>query len=111
MRSDRERLEDILEMCRLIHEQVSGRRERLAADPVLQAAAQRWIGIIGEAAANVSSELRNAHPEVSWAGAIGMRQILIHGYFHMDLDVVWEVVERDAPALQAQVERILAELG
>lgn len=110
MRSDRERLEDILEMCRHLREQVAGRKDELAVDPVLQAAAQRWIEIIGEAAANVSTELRSARPEVPWSSAIGMRNILIHGYFHLDLEVVWRVVERDAPEIERLVSGILEEL-
>ena len=64
MRSDRERLEDILERCRLLREHVLPRIEDLDSDPVLSAATHHWIQIIGEAAANVSAELRATHPEV-----------------------------------------------
>jgi uncharacterized protein with HEPN domain len=77
---------------------------------VLLAAAEYWILVIGEAAANVSEELRAGHPEVPWSGPIGMRQILVHAYFGSDVDVVREVVERSAPELERQVEAILEEL-
>lgn len=110
MRSDRERLEDILERCNLLREHVAGRTEQLQTDPMLLAATHYWILIIGEAAAKVSSEFQRNHPEVPWRNAIGMRNILVHGYFHVDLDVMVDVVERDAPALAAHASRLLQEL-
>ncbi len=111
MRGDRQRLEDILEASRLIRERLSGRSSELAQDPILQAAAERLIEIIGEAAANLSSELREAYPDVLWRGPIGIRNILAHRYFGIDIDVVREVVEHDIPALEQQVREILDELG
>ena len=110
MRSDRARLEDILEMCRNLSEHVAGRADALASDPVLLAATQRWIEIIGEAAASLSDELRDAHPAAPWRGAIGMRNILAHGYFHVDIDLIRRVVEHDAPSIERDVARILGEL-
>lgn len=109
MRGDRERLEDILEMCRNLREHIGPRVESLADDPVLLAAAQRWIEILGEAAAGISEELRAANPSVPWRGAIGMRNILAHGYFHVDLDVLRGVIERDAPQLEEQISALLEE--
>ncbi len=97
-------------MCRLLREHVAGRTETLPSDPVLFAAAQRWIEIIGEASSNVSSTLRARHPEVAWQEAIGARNILIHGYFHLDLDILREVVDRDLPELERRIESILDEL-
>ena len=107
MRSDRERLEDILERCRLLDEHVSPRLDELESDPVLAAAAHYRIQIIGEAAANVSPELRAAHPDVRWRGPIGMRQIMVHGYFDSDAEVVREVVVRDIPELERQIQELL----
>ena len=75
------------------------------------AAATYWIAVIGEAAANVSSELRDRYPDVPWRGPIGMRHILVHAYFGSDEEVVRDVVLRSAPALAAQIEAILEELG
>jgi uncharacterized protein with HEPN domain len=110
VRSDRERLEDILERCRLLREYVLPRVDELESDPVLSAAAHYWVQIIGEAAASVSDELRAAHPEVRWRAPIGMRQIMVHGYFQSDLEVVRDVVVRDAPELERQIERLVDEL-
>jgi uncharacterized protein with HEPN domain len=77
---------------------------------VLLAASQRWIEILGEAAAGLSTEFRAAHPEVPWRGAIGMRNILAHGYFELDLAILRAVLERDAPVLERDITAILQEL-
>ncbi|MHB1244280.1 MAG: HepT-like ribonuclease domain-containing protein [Gaiellaceae bacterium] len=110
MRSDRERLADILECCALLGEHVSSRADRLLEDPVLLAATQHWLQTIGEAASHVSQGLRERYTDVSWRGVIGMRQILVHGYFHVDIDVVRRVLEEDLPKLERHVMSILKDL-
>ena len=97
-------------MCGLLRDHVSGRTDALASDPVLLAAAQRWIEIIGEAVANISPALRAAHPQIPWQEAIGTRNILIHGYFHLDLDILREVVDHDLPELERQIQAIVEEM-
>lgn len=97
-------------MCGHLRAHVAGRTHELATDPVLLAATQRWLEIIGEAAANVSAPVREAHPEVAWRDAIGMRNILGHAYFHLDLDVLRDAVETDVPELREHVVRIVEEL-
>ena len=69
-----------------------------------------WIEIIGEAARGVGHKVRTAHPEVPWRVITNMRNRVSHGYFDIDLDVVWNTVTRDLPKLQESVTRILAEL-
>jgi uncharacterized protein with HEPN domain len=78
LRADRDRILDMVEMCELLIEHASEER-RLADDPVTQAAAQRWIEVLGEAASHVSDDLKLAHPEVAWREIIGVRVILAHG--------------------------------
>lgn len=78
-------------------------RAVLGIDPVVQAAAQRWIEVLGEAASHVSDELRNAHPVVPWRDIIGTRVILAHAYFHIDQDIIGRVVDRDIPALRTHL--------
>ena len=70
---------------------------------MIQAAAQRWIEVLGEAASHVSDETRQAHPEIPWREIVGTRVILAHAYFHIDQDVIGQVGERDAPALRSQL--------
>src|SRR5580658_7781748 len=85
-------------------------RMRFDADELLQNAALHWIEIIGEAARGVSDKVRDAHPEVPWRVITDMRNRVSHGYFDIDLDVVWNTVTRDLPKLQESVTLILAEL-
>jgi uncharacterized protein with HEPN domain len=69
------------------------------------------LQIIGEAARALSSDLKHQHPEMPWSKIIGMRNILVHDYFGIDVDVVWAVVERDLPGLKLQIETILQQVG
>ena len=100
MRDDSARVNDILEMCDRVIDQIGRDHERFTTDQLVQAAAQRWLEIIGEAAAGLSEEFRTTHPEVAWRDLIGMRNILAHGYFHVDLDIVWVAITRDVPHLR-----------
>ena len=68
----------------------------------------RLLEIIGEASRGISEEIRLAHPEIAWKKMTGMRDRLIHGYFDVNLDVVWETVTQDIPPLIAQLEKSLA---
>lgn len=82
MRDDEARVLDIVETCDQLIDHVAGDRDRFESDPVVQAAAQRWLEIIGEAAARLSDEFKRDHPEVAWRDLVGMRNVLAHGYFH-----------------------------
>ena len=68
----------------------------------------RLLEIIGEASRGISEEIRLAHLEIAWKKMTGMRDRLIHGYFDVNLDVVWETVTQDLPPLIAQLEKLLA---
>jgi uncharacterized protein with HEPN domain len=109
VRSDRDRLLDMLEMCDLLIAHASD-HETLATDPVVQAAAQRWIEVLGEAATHLSEELRSAHPEIPWREIIGTRVILAHAYFHVDQDIIGDVVKRDVPAIRSDLQAIVDSL-
>jgi uncharacterized protein with HEPN domain len=109
VRGDRDRILDMLEMCELLLEHAADERQ-LAQDPVTQAAAQRWIEVIGEAASHVSDELKLAHSDVAWREISGIHVILAHGYFHIEDDIIGNVVAGDIPTLQAQLQAILASL-
>jgi len=71
----------------------------------------RLIEIIGEAAANVSKDGRQELPNLPWGTIIGMRNRLIHAYFDINLDIVWETVENDIPPLILELEKFLADPG
>ncbi len=105
MRGDRDRILDMIEMCYLLLEHASDQRQ-LADDPVTQAAAQRWIEVLGEAASHISDEIKRAHPEVAWREISGIRVILAHAYFHIEHDIVGKVIDHDVPLLSTQLQLI-----
>ncbi|MCX6343951.1 MAG: DUF86 domain-containing protein [Armatimonadetes bacterium] len=77
------------------------------SDEIVQNAIMRMLEIIGEAARRVSQETRDAHADIPWAGMIGMRNRLIHEYFRIDAQKVWETIQEDIPALVALIEPLL----
>jgi len=81
----------MIDMCDLLLTYASD-QEQLATDPVVQAAAQRWIEVLGEAASRLSDDVRDSNPEIPWREIIGTRVILAHAYFHVDQDVIGGVV-------------------
>ena len=81
------------------------------ADKKTQAAVIRQIEIMGEAVKRLSPELTAAEPIIPWRQIAGARDRLIHGYFNVDLDAVWAMVEQDIPMLRTQILRIIASMG
>ncbi|HER20227.1 MAG TPA: DUF86 domain-containing protein [Chromatiales bacterium] len=79
-------------------------------DTEKQDAVLRQLQVLGEAARKVSSALRDAHPEVPWHKIAGMRNKVVHEYFVVDLEVVWETALVDIPAIGPALERIHGEL-
>lgn len=77
------------------------------ADHLRQDAAIRQIEVIGEAAKKLSSELKDRHPEIPWKDVVGMRDKLIHDYFGVDLDAVWDTIEKDVPQLKDKIRAII----
>ena len=71
----------------------------------------RNFEIIGEAAKQISPKLKQAHPNVPWRSVAGFRDVLIHQYTGVDLDEVWNIIERALPDLRRQIDAILTALG
>ena len=107
MRSDRERLLDILEAIDRIDAHKGEGRLVFDTDELLQIWFVHHLQIIGEAASRVSDEIRTQHPEVPWGQLIGMRHILVHGYFDVDLEIVWNAAQVNLIQLKEQLEDIL----
>jgi uncharacterized protein with HEPN domain len=80
-------------------------------DGKTQDAVVRNLEIIGEAVKKLSDAARAGRPQVPWKRIAGMRDKVIHDYFGVDLNLVWDVVERELPALRGHVEAMLSALG
>ncbi len=71
----------------------------------------RNLEIIGEAARQIPSEVRERYPEVPWRRVIGLRNVVVHEYFAVDVEIVWTVVRQSLPELKEALRRMMAELG
>jgi uncharacterized protein with HEPN domain len=86
---------DIVEAIDKIGQRASRDIDDFADDEMQQVWVIHHLQIMGEAASRVSENLRSQHPEVPWDKMIGMRHVPVHGYFQIDLDAVWAVMEKD----------------
>jgi uncharacterized protein with HEPN domain len=82
-------------------------RDDLDFDRMLNLSLVHLLEIIGEAAAGVSKEVKDKNSKIPWNGIIGMRNRLIHGYFDIDLDIVWKTVSEEIPSLVSELKKII----
>ena len=85
-------------------------RTDLDSDEKLALAIVRLIEVLGEAASRVTDEYRLAHPDLPWQAMRGVRNRLIHGYFDVDYDVVWQIVSTDLPILIPKLRNIVGSI-
>lgn len=101
-------LQDILTSIKLIEKRMKNvSYQEFISDIDLQDMVIRRIEIIGEAVRNLPSEFRREHREIDWKSPADMRSVLIHGYFGVDLKIVWDTAVNDLPKLKEQVKKIL----
>lgn len=82
-------------------------RERFDADGLLRRAAKNVIAELGETVKRLPSQFTDARPDTSWSSIAGMRDRTIHGYQHVDWDILWSTLRNDLPGLRAALERDL----
>lgn len=101
-------LKDILEAIDRIHRYMgSMSQSEFLQQTEKQDAVVRNLEIIGEAVRNFSGDFREKHSQVEWTQIAGMRDRLIHQYFGVNWDILWDVVQEKLPALKTQVQQIL----
>ena len=101
-------LQHILESIGLIEKRMQGvTYEEFVNDVDLQDMVIRRLEIIGEAVRNIPKEYRQEHSNVDWQDPADMRSTLIHGYFQIDLDVVWDTISNDLPSFKKQIRALL----
>lgn len=109
-RRDKDYLNDILEAIKRSMEYTLGYDyDKFLEDEKTQDAVVRNLEVIGEAAKNISSKLRKQQPKLPWKDMAGLRDKLIHHYFGINYDIVWNIVEKQLPALFPQIEDILSQ--
>ncbi len=82
-------------------------KDQFLRDETLKRAFVRSIEIIGEASKNIPDEIRQKYAHIQWRAMAGMRDRLIHSYFGIDYDIVWDVVINKIPVLRREIEEIL----
>ncbi|MBS1232748.1 MAG: hypothetical protein H6R42_402 [Nitrospirae bacterium] len=103
-------LHDILENIADIREFTAGlTRESFSTDKKTVKAVVRSLEVIGEAANKLPEHVRDRYPDISWQEIIDMRNRLIHEYFGVDLDIVWQTIEEDLEPLEKAVKKIIEE--
>jgi len=110
-KDDAVRLRHMLEAAREALSFAQGRtRQDLDTDRMLTFSLVKAIEILGEAAARTSDDLRNQYPSIPWPQITAMRNRLIHAYFDINLDRIWDTVTDDLPPLVADLEQIISKL-
>ena len=111
MAPDRVRVQHMLDATRKALEFTAIRsRADLDEDEMFALAVVRLLEIIGEAAKYVSEPVRSLAPSIPWRQIAGTRDRLTHGYFDVDLDIVWSILTEDLPSLRTELERLLGHM-
>ena len=104
----RQRISDILASAARVQEYVRGQSiEHLAADHKTVAAICWEFTVMGEAARHIPEAVEKGHPEVPWREMRGMRNAVVHGYDTVNLEILWDTVHEDLPALVSLLEGVL----
>jgi uncharacterized protein with HEPN domain len=111
MRRELAFLEDILDCIDCVESYLAGvNEEAFQASRLLQDAVVRNLQIIGEAVKNVTEETKQKHPHIDWRNIARTRDRLVHHYFRVDLQIVWDIATNELSPLKTAVTELLKEL-
>ena len=100
---------DILEALTNIEKYAAKGEKAFYEEELIQIWIIHYIQIAGEAANQLSDTLKKNHPEIPWRSIIGMRNVLVHQYFGLDLDEIWDTASTYLPLLRVPIQELLAE--
>ena len=83
---------------------------RFAEDERTVDAVVRNLEILGEAARQIPEEVRHRYPAIPWRRVVGLRNIVVHAYFAVDLEIIWTIIQENLPMLKQALQRMLADL-
>jgi uncharacterized protein with HEPN domain len=109
MRNFRNRLQDILEAIVQIEAEQAKGKSAFQSSELIQVWMVHHLMIIGEAVRAIDPATRQRYPSVPWRDIAGMRNILVHDYFRINGEIVWQTVENDLPPLKQEIQKILLE--
>lgn len=102
-------LSDMLERATKVVEYTHGLSlDDLRADPMRYEAVQRNLEILGEAAKNIPPDVRERHPRIEWRKIAGLRDILAHGYFLVEEETPWDIIQNRVPPLVERLREVVA---
>lgn len=104
-------IEDILGNILLIEKSIENlSKSKFITNKLVIDATVRRLEIIGEAVKNISEKVKTKYPKIEWKKIAGTRDTIIHAYFSVDLDIVWNIIKKDLPKLKRQMEKIKEEI-
>ena len=105
---DEIRLRHMLEAISNIENFSAGKsKDSLYSEPMYRFSVERQLEIIGEAANNLSKELQSEYSSIPWPKIISFRNFLVHEYFGIDLELIWDILINNIPVLKSDIEKIL----
>ena len=107
MRDDNERLQDIIEAIEQLEKYARQGKTVFKQQELIQIWIIYHLQIIGEAARGISPAFKERYPEIAWRDASDLRNLMIHEYFRVNLDIIWDIVQNDIPPLKQQIKAIL----
>ncbi|GAB4148695.1 MAG: DUF86 domain-containing protein [Cyanobacteria bacterium J069] len=111
MRRDNERLQDILSAIAAIERYVKQERSAFDEQELIQVWVAYHLQMIGEAANSLSADLKTQHPEIPWIQIIGLRNLLVHEYFRVDPQILWDITQTDLRPLKIAIQAIQEKPG